>query len=425
MRQWTMYLLLLSASVSADPAQWNNNLTLDQVIINVLEKNPTLNAAGFESKAAAARIRAERMSPALKTSLELENFAGSGVMGGTDNIESTLRLSRVIELGDKAELRGKVAHQQALLLRNEQDARRLDLLAEATRRYIHVVTDQQRLIIAKESLAIAEKIQQVARRRVAAGKSAEAELRRVTITVARKKLEVDHAIHELASSRLKLSIMWAEVKPAFNEATAELFKTGPVTSFEELSRRLEHNPDLLRYATEQRLSYSRQQLIESDGQPDIEISGGLRHFNTTDDTGLVMSLNFPLGSKSRAAPRKQEVELMRLKEPFLYEERKLELYATLFEVYQESQHARDALSSLRETIIPQAAKALKDYEKGYAAGRYSFLELTEAQNTLIESRLEAVMRAADYHRYQIEIDRLTGAGLVNSMSADQISGVKQ
>ena len=69
------------------------------------------------------------------------------------------------------------------------------------------------------------------------------------------------------------------------------------------------------------------------------------------------------------------------------------------------------------SIIPQATSVLKDYEKGYAAGRYSFLELTEAQNTLIESRLEAIMTAADYHRYQIELDRLTGAGLNNESTS--------
>ena len=52
---------------------------------------------------------------------------------------------------------------------------------------------------------------------------------------------------------------------------------------------------------------------------------------------------------------------------------------------------------------------MRDYEKGYGVGRYSFLELTEAQSALLNSRLEAVMAAANYHRYRTEIDRLTGA----------------
>ena len=73
-------------------------------------------------------------------------------------------------------------------------------------------------------------------------------------------------------------------------------------------------------------------------------------------------------------------------------------------------------STLRETIIPQAKRALSDYEKGYKAGRYSFIELTEAQRILLDSRLEAVMSAANYHNYRIEIDRLTGAGLLQEFN---------
>ena len=103
--------------------------------------------------------------------------------------------------------------------------------------------------------------------------------------------------------------------------------------------------------------------------------------------------------------------MMALRDPFVYEQRYLLLYSTLFELHQEIKHAIDAVTALRKTIIPQAKQALKDYEKGYAAGRYSFLELTEAQQLLIDLKLEMVIAASDYHRYHIEIDRLTGAGL--------------
>jgi cobalt-zinc-cadmium efflux system outer membrane protein len=67
---------------------------------------------------------------------------------------------------------------------------------------------------------------------------------------------------------------------------------------------------------------------------------------------------------------------------------------------------------LRRRIIPEAERALRDFEKGYALGRYSFLELLNAQRTLLGARLEAVQLAADYHRYQTQIDRLTGGGLM-------------
>ncbi len=393
-----------------------NKLTLDQAIINVLESSPMLKAADYESKAAAARIRTAKQSTRYRGSIELENFAGTGFHSGTDLLETTLSLSKVLELGDKSKLRGDLSYNKAMLLRNEQDSKRLDLLAETTKRFIEVITDQQRLVNANDSIDIAIRTKQVVEKRVKAGKSATAELRRAKIALARSELKLEHAKHKLDSTRLKLVTMWGEMprresQVSFTTAVANLFEIEPAEAFESLVTLLERNPDLIRFATEKRLAQSRTLLARSSGQSDMEITGGLRHFNFTGDTALLMSLNIPFGSSSRATSNIEESEMMALRDPLVFEQQYLSLYATLFELHQEIKHAIDAVTALRKTIIPQAEQALKDYEKGYAAGRYSFLELTEAQQLLLDLKLELVITASDYHRYQIEIDRLTGAGL--------------
>ena len=428
-----IFLLLISSapfasaalSAEATNTETVNKLTLDQAIINVLERSPLLQAADFESKAAAARIRTAQQSTSYRGIIELENFAGSGPLSGTDALETTLSLSKVLELGDKAKLRGDLSYNKAMLLRNEQDSKRLDLLAETTKRFIEVVTDQQRLVNAKNSIDIEKRSQQVVERRVKAGKSPNAELRRAKIALARSELELEHAEHELETAHIKLVTLWGETKDSFTTAAANLFEIEPVKPFESLVFLLERNPDLVRFATEKRLNQSRSLLARSKGQADMEISGGLRHFNATHDSALVLSLMVPFGSTSRASSSIKEAEMMALSDPLIYEQQYLSLYATLFELHQEIKHAISAVSALRKTIIPQAEQALKDYEKGYAAGRYSFLELTEAQQLLIDLKLELVITASDYHHYHIEIDRLTGAGLSSRLSTLPSTGAAQ
>ena len=211
-------------------------------------------------------------------------------------------------------------------------------------------------------------------------------------------------------SRLKLAILWGETHTNVT-TNAGLFDIGQAEPFETLVGMLERNPDLVRFVTESRLAETRMQLASSRKKADIEIAGGVRHFNLLDSTAFVMSLKVPFGNASRAAPRAEEAEMDGLRNPYDLEQRRLELHAALFEVHQELNHAIEAESTYRNTIIPLAENALKDYEKGYAAGRYSLLELNVAQRTLLDARLEHVNAAADYHRYRIEIDRLTGAGL--------------
>lgn len=415
MRLWISFILLVtSPQVLVAERSVAEPLTLEQAVINVLERNPMLLASDTEAQAVAARIRAATRAPLTHISLDLENLAGSGDYKDSDKLESTLSLSKVFELGDKARLRGDVAQNEARLLRNELDAKRLDLLTETTNRFIHVVTDQHRLAIAQDSLELAEQTFKIVKQRVEVGRTADADLRRAENLRVRKQLELEHAKHELASSRLKLVTLWGQTQTSFSMARANLFAIEPAAPFDQLAILLEQNPDLIRFTSERRLAQTRIRLAQAKAAMDLELKAGVRHFHATDDHALTLSVNIPWGASTQAAPYIEEATFMSKRNPYLQEQRRLSLYAALFEVHQEAQHAIEAVTSLRRVIIPNAESALKQYEKGYALGRYSFLELTEAQNGLLAARLEAVMAAAQCHSLRAEIDRLTGATYTQS-----------
>jgi cobalt-zinc-cadmium efflux system outer membrane protein len=391
-------------------------LTLDEALIAVLEHNPMLMASDYQAQAAAARIRQAQQSTPVQVKLELENFAGSGEFSGDDLLETTLSFGKVLELGNKTGLRGDIARNEATLLGDEKDAKRLDLLAEAARRFIHVVVDQERLKIAHDKKLLAKRTAAIVSERVRVGKSPDTERRRSRIAVARAEMELEHAEHELATSRLKLATQWGHTEARFSSARASLSALNPVGSFDELVQLLERNPDLIRYASEQRLAEARLRLAQSHRRTNIELSGGVRYFNITDDSALVLSASVPLGSGSRAAPGIESSRLLSDRHPLLYQQRQLELHASLYEIYQELSHAYTASQTLREQIIPEAELALHDYEKGYRSGRYSLLELNDAQKILLDARLESVMTAADFHNYRIEIERLTGQAMATGVS---------
>ena len=55
--------------------------------------------------------------------------------------------------------------------------------------------------------------------------------------------------------------------------------------------------------------------------------------------------------------------------------------------------------------------ALKNTEYAFERGRYSYLELTDAQQELLDLRGTLIDAAALYHLTRIEIERLTGAAV--------------
>jgi len=413
MRHWIHVLFLFTAIYPAHAVESlaSGPITLDQVVINVLEHNPQLGINDYEARALAARIRRAQQGTPFRINLDMQNFAGSGAYGRADRVETTLSLAKVLELGGKPSFRGNVAKQQANLLQNKQDSKRLDLLAGVTDQFMHVAVDQYRLNIAKEKLKLFQHTLEIVTKRVKSGRSHVAEQRRVTVAVARAEIELEHAEHELATSRLKLTSSWGETKPQFSSVSAKLFVLPSVQPFEQLETLLVNNPGLTRFATEERLARARLRLAEAQRTPDLELSGGFRYLNERKDGALVISVSMPFGSDSRARPHIEEMKSLAQREPLRYEQQRLKLYNSLYGIYQELIHAKTAFETLSQRIIPEAEHAADDYEQGYRRGRFSLLELNEAQRILLEARLEAVMTAANYHLFRIEIERLTGVAL--------------
>ena len=113
------------------------------------------------------------LKPPFQGELLIEDALGSGSHSGLSAAQTTLSLSRLIELGGKCEGRIAVAEAGRSRLRTEQAARQLDVLAEVSRRFLGVLNWQARSDIAAEGVAIAARTLDAAQRRVEAARAPE------------------------------------------------------------------------------------------------------------------------------------------------------------------------------------------------------------------------------------------------------------
>ena len=403
---------LLAAVMSAAAAEAGGGLRLEQVIGRVLAQNPQLQQFETEAHAAGARVRQAGQGTPYRLGLEVENILGTGPFEGLDTPEATLSLSRVLEMGDKPGHRAELARARLGLLRTEQDARRLDVLAAAARQFVRVAGLQQQLELARDELELVRANRESVRRRVEAGRSPDADLARAGIAVDRAELALARVSSELDSARVGLAAQWAAITPDFKRVEADLFRLPEVGPFERYTTQLERNPDLARFASRARLAETRRRLAAARARPDVEFGGGVRYLGEGDEAALMFSASIPLGSRRRAAPHVDEADARVRLEPLQQEQQRLELHAALYAIHQRLQQARTRTRRLRSEILPAAEQVLADYTRGYAQGRYSLLDLTQARRTLLELRREALASATDYHLSRIELERLIGAGPV-------------
>lgn len=90
---------------------------------------------------------------------------------------------------------------------------------------------------------------------------------------------------------------------------------------------------------------------------------------------------------------------------------RLRLKTVLYGLYQELLHSLTELEAMDVTIIPRAERSLEVAQNGYTQGRFTYLELLDAQRTLLEVKREQIHAAYSFHHYRNAIERLLGTSI--------------
>ena len=401
---------------AADIPDPDGQLTLSRAIAAALAANPDLAASLYEITAADARTQQAGLRPNPELSFGIEDFGGSGIYRGTHSLQSTLSLGQVVELGDKRLRRMDAASAAHDVIGIERQAQQLDVLANVTARFIDVVEAQEQEALAGRATALAQQTLDAIATRVAAARSPEAELSRARIALVRAQIDARAAQSTVQGSRHQLAASWGSTTPRFDTAMADLYALRPVESFESLRARLQRNPDLLVFASEARRREAELRLAQAQARPSLTLSLGVRR-EGTGNGALVAGFSMPLRlfDRNQGVIRENQVRLDQTGAQ--RRAAALRIDATLYALYQQLLAAESRTQVLREQAIPAAEAALRQTQVGYERGRFSYLELATAQQDLLTLQGAAISAAADFHRLQTEIERLTGEPLSDASTA--------
>lgn len=383
--------------------------TLSQALAAALLNSPSLQAQAFESRVAEARVLQAGIRPNPELTVGAEQFLGTGALSGVKGLETTLQLSQLIDLGGSRARRVETAEGERAVVDVESAAMRVGVLVEVARRFTEAVADTERVATARRARELGEQTVAAARVRVEAGVVSRIELNKARTALSVLQIQEKHAEHELAACRQSLAAAIGESHADFGRVEADLLTLPEIPAFEVLAARLERSPVLARFAVEARWREAQVRLAQSLRRSGARVSGGLRRVEGTDDIGFVAGISFPLRIRDQQQGEIREARERRAQLGPALEAMRLEMRATLFSVYQEMLQARTALGQLQREVIPAAEETLAITGQGYRAGRFSLLELLDAQNSVVELHSQVVANAAAFHLHVIEIERLLGS----------------
>jgi cobalt-zinc-cadmium efflux system outer membrane protein len=389
-------------------------LTLAEAIERTLASNPDLRVYAPRLRAAQQRENIATLRPPFQLEADVQDAFGTGRASGLDTAETTIAVSQVIELGNKRGSRVGAAAAGTALLDAERAVAELDVLAEVTRRFIHVASDQEHLAVTQRATALADENVAAATARVSAARAPEVELRRAHVTRVRAGVEQEHAEHELLTSRRLLAAMWGESDATFDGVSADLYTLPPSDGYEALVARLVSSPDFVRFASEERLRDAELRVAEAHARSNLSVRAGLRELHDTNDEAFVFGVTVPLFSRSRASSEIAEARAVREQTAAEREAHRVKAEAQLFELFQELRHAVTESAVLRTSVLPEMEAALDATRIAFERGRYSYLELVDGQRELIEVQRALIDASANAHLYRTEIERLTGEPLAGA-----------
>lgn len=417
LQAWSLSTLVICITGNAyaalnDPTR-DFPMTLEKAIKHTLAHNPQLHEFDVKQRIMKGEAKTAALKPRYALGVEVENVLGSGEASGIKNLELTLTLSSVIEMGDKLHTRVNVTDVKREMLVVEKQVRSLDILAEVMRRYIDVLAEQETVNAVNDAEQLARYTYQAVKRRVKAGASPLLEQKRAESALAAARLILETAKLQWHTSIKSLSIMWGEQQPEFNQVQGDLFSFTKSPSLQALLSTLSASPHIQLFAQQSRVQDAKLRLTQTANRPDISWTAGIRRISGIDETAFVAGASIPLFTESRNVGD-YEAQKARLDQ---IEQQKLASLRNLYHQVNQSLDARNRalleVSTFQQNIIPPLKEALVLVEKAYSDGRFSYLEWVFTRQELLDAQHALIQSAKQAHQRGADIEALTGISIVS------------
>lgn len=403
--------ILFVSPAYADPLNLDKPITLEQAIARATDYSPDLQGADASYRAAKGERRQASALLNPELSFEIENLAGGGSYRGTDQAETTIAFAQTIEIGGKRSARIKAADQGETIAELGRTRTKNEMLYEVRTAFANAVLAQEEYKLATEQVTLARSLHKNVSKRVQAAADPAVQRHKSGISLAKTELTQARAKSKKLAMMKILFSYWGDADKvpldkitlssdtfyAIHKPQADNGSNAPIQDT------LDYRQQSL--AVEQANSYY--DLERANAVPNPTIAVGVRDFRATDNQALVASVSFPLPVFDMNRGNIEKARQIAVKADTDRRKHFMQTTSLLAEHRQLLEAAYLSANALKTSILPEAKQAFFHAQKGYGAGRLAYMDVLDAQRTLIETRQEYIQTLRDYHVEKASLDRLT------------------
>ena len=395
-----------AAAAAAEP------LSLAKAIELALEGNPEVAAAKRQWEATEGQVLQGRSRPNPELAYSLEDTRSK-------TRTQSWQLNLPVELGGKRAARTKAAEKTREQAQAQLAELQATVRANVAAAYFDVLTAQERLVLARDSAALAKSSTDTVSKRVAAGKVSPVEESKARVAEAGVRVELAQAASEQRNALSRLFALLGRIDAPYTVLEGKAENLPSVPSLADLQPLISSAPGVVLARIEVDRRKALTDLEQSKRVPDVTVSVGMQRSNETQRNVLLFGVSVPLP----IFDRNQGNLLEALK---LEDKARDELQAATVRLHSEVAQARERLStiiaevqSLKQDVLPGAKSAYDAATIGFENGKFNFLEVLDAQRTYFTAKSQYLKALGEAHRAAADIDRLLGASMVPGLIATQ------
>ena len=387
-----------------------DELTLEDALRLADLLNPRLESIRKDVDLAPLGAWQDSLFPNPSLLLEVEEFPTeeSRRLGAS---ERGFGISQAIPIGGRLGASSSVAAGRRSVAAMRYVWERRKILTEVKQAFIQLLASGQNVALARETLDIAGQFHDLTNERFKAQAIPEMELLKAAVNRATAEADLRAAQSAAAVAIKRLHALLGDTDFPIERFQGELHVRFELPSLESLKGQVivEH-PELEIARRQKDLADRELGLARAERIPDIG-ADLLFAWTPEEDRILEAGLSIPLPLFNRNQGRIVGAEVRRRQAELALQGARNGAALSLIEAYRGFAAAQERVTGYRETILPKAEEARSQTDEGYKAGKFSYLDVLDAQRTLSEARSAYLSALQDLNRLAAELEKVTGRNL--------------
>lgn len=399
-RAFACALAAASLALPAFAQAEGQSITLAEALALAEQNAPILAEASAGVDAARGRNVQAALGPNPQLRLNVENASGSGAYRGLDLAETTLAVGQTIELGGKREARMQAGNADLSAAGIRAAIARANLTRDVKQAFSNALAAREQVALAQAAVDRARSLAGVSQQLVDAGREPPLRALRARSAASEAEAELERLRFDEISTRAALAAILGETTANFT--VAGVFDAAPyIHSLIDPSQSLDVKLAEAE-ATFARALVSRERAAAAT---DLDVELGVRRFEESSETAIVFgaSLPIPVFNQNQGAIAAAGADANAA------DARRLQALADAVRRIREAEGALAAAESrvamLETSASPAALEALTLARAGFEAGRFSLLDVLDAeegyasaQSALIVARRDRMNAVASLER---------------------------